>query len=112
MIASITMLVIEKRANMQTLNALGAKEVQLRRIFFFEGLLINGLGLVFGLIIGYGICLLQQQFCLIRMENSMVEFFPIIFKSTDLILILIITMLFGTLAAYLPSRFLIRRIIK
>ena len=112
MIASITMLVIEKRANMQTLNALGAKEVQLRRIFFFEGLLINGLGLVFGLIIGYGICLLQQQFGLIRMENSMVEFFPIIFKSTDLILILIITMLFGTLAAYLPSRFLIRRIIK
>jgi lipoprotein-releasing system permease protein len=41
MIASITMLVIEKRENMRTLFALGAKETQLRRIFFYEGLLIT-----------------------------------------------------------------------
>lgn len=112
MIASITMLVIEKRENMKTLNAIGAKESQLRRIFFFEGLLINGLGLILGLLIGYGVCYLQMEFGLIRMENSTVEFFPIVLKWSDLILILCITMAFGTLAAYLPSRFLIKRIIK
>ena len=112
MIASITMLVIEKRENMRTLFALGAKETQLRRIFFYEGLLINGLGLIFGLILGYGVCYLQLEFGLIAMENSHVEFFPIIFKWIDLFLILGITTVFGILAAYLPSRFLIKRIIQ
>jgi lipoprotein-releasing system permease protein len=112
MIASITMLVIEKRENMRTLFALGAKETQLRRIFFYEGLLINGLGLIFGLILGYGVCYLQIEFGLIAMDNSHVEFFPITFKWIDLFLILGITTVFGILAAYLPSRFLIKRIIQ
>lgn len=112
MVASITMLVIEKQDNMNTLYALGAKEQQLQRIFYFEGLLINGLGLVFGLIIGYGICFLQQKVGFIRMEGSMVEYFPITFKWDDLVVILGITMIFGVLAAYLPSKFLIKRILK
>ncbi|MEO9534245.1 MAG: FtsX-like permease family protein [Crocinitomicaceae bacterium] len=112
MIASITMLVIEKKDNMKTLFALGAKEQQLHKIFYYEGLLINGLGLVFGLVLGYGICFLQQQVGFIRMEGSMVEYFPITFKWDDLFVILGITMIFGVIAAYLPSKFLIKRILK
>ena len=112
MVASITMLVIEKKENMKTLHALGAKPIQLRRIFFFEGLLINFIGLLIGLGLGYVVCSLQQEFGLIAMNNSVEEFFPIILKWGDLFLILGITMTFGTLAAYLPSRFLIARIIK
>lgn len=111
MIASITMLVIEKKDNMQTLYSLGARKIQLQRIFFYEGLLINGFGLIFGLALGYGICLLQQQVGLIRMEGSVVEYFPITFKLNDLFVILGITLIFGFLAAYLPSKFLIKRII-
>ncbi len=111
MVASITMLVIEKKENMKTLSALGAKEFQLRRIFFFEGLLINGLGLVLGLGVGYGICWMQQSYGLIEMQNSTVDYFPILMKWQDFMLILSITLTFGTLAAYLPSRFLIQRII-
>ena len=111
MIACITMLVIEKRANMQTLYAMGAKKEQLHHIFFFEGLLINFLGLLFGLILGYGICLLQQQVGLIRMEGSVVEYFPIYFKLQDFLAIIGITSIFGLLAAYVPSKILINRII-
>lgn len=112
MVASITMLVIEKRDNLKTLSALGAREKQVRHVFFFGGLMINGIGLIFGLLLGYGICLLQQQFGLIEMQNSTVDYFPILFKPSDFVLILTITLLFGTLAAYLPSRFLIKKIIK
>jgi lipoprotein-releasing system permease protein len=112
MVASITMLVIEKKDNLSTLSALGAKVGQLQQIFFYEGLLINFIGLLLGLLIGYGVCYLQLTFGLIRMENSTVAFFPIGFKIEDLLLILGITMSIGTLAAYLPSRFLIKKIIK
>jgi lipoprotein-releasing system permease protein len=112
MVASITMLVIEKKDNMQTLFSLGARKVQLQRIFFYEGLLINGLGLILGLVVGYGVCLLQQKVGMIRMEGSVVEYFPITFKLNDLFVILSITIIFGVLAAYLPSKFLIKRIVK
>lgn len=112
MVASITMLVIEKKDNMRTLHSLGGREKQLQNIFFYVGSLINGLGLVFGLLIGYGICLLQQQVGLISMQGGVVEYFPIYFKLNDLFVILGITIIFGLLAAYLPSKFLIKRILK
>lgn len=111
MIASITMLVLEKRNDMQTLRAMGAKRKQMQQIFFFEGLLINGFGLIFGLGIGYLICWLQQTFGFVSMEGSHAEYFPIAFRLSDLFLILGITVGFGTLAAYLPSMFIVRRIV-
>ena len=112
MVASITMLVIEKKDNMNTLYSLGAHKKQLHHIFFYEGLLINAVGLIFGLALGYGICLLQQQVGFIQMEGSVVEYFPIKFKLDDLFVILSITVIFGLLAAYLPSKFLIKRMLK
>lgn len=112
MIASITMLVIEKKDNMRTLRALGAEKNQLRQIFFYDGLLINGLGLVIGLLVGYGVCLAQQTFKLIKLEGSVIDHFPVVFKLQDLFVILAITVLFGLLAAYIPSRFLVKRIIE
>ena len=112
MVASITMLVIEKKLNMQTLYSLGARRIQLQRIFFYEGLLINGIGLVLGLVIGYGVCLLQQYVGIITLDGGVVEYFPIKFKLDDLLVILSITTIFGILAAYLPSKFLIKRIIQ
>lgn len=112
MVASITMLVIEKKDNMRTLHSLGGSENKLQNIFFYVGSLINGLGMILGLAVGYGICLLQQQVGLIRMQGGVVEFFPIYFKLNDLFVILGITIIFGLLAAYLPSKFLIKRILK
>lgn len=109
MIASITMLIIEKQQNLKTLYAMGARKNQLEKIFFFEGLLINGLGMIFGLVLGYLICYLQIQFGFVSMEGGMVESYPISFKFTDLLLILTISIIFGTLSAYLPSKFLVKR---
>lgn len=112
LISSITMLVIEKKENLLTLRALGANMKQLIRIFFFEGLLINFWGLIVGLSIGYAVCLAQQQLGIITLDADFGEVFPIAFKFNDLILILSIALSLGALASYLPSRFLIKRIIK
>ena len=112
MIASITMIVIEKRDNLKTLWAMGARKNQLEKIFFYEGLLINGIGIFLGLFFGYLICFLQQTVGLIRMQDGIVDYYPVVFKLEDLLLILSITIFFGTLAAYLPGKFLIKRIIK
>lgn len=112
LVSSITMLVLEKKDNLLTVRALGASKKQISNIFFYEGLLINFSGLVIGLVLGYGICLLQRQFGFIMLDEEIGEKFPVFFELNDFILILSITMILGTLVAYLPSRFLIKRLIK
>ncbi|MBI3134236.1 MAG: ABC transporter permease [Bacteroidetes bacterium] len=112
LVSSITMLVLEKRENLQTIRALGATQKQIANIFFYEGLMINFSGLIFGLLFGYLVCFLQQQFGFIMLDKEFGEIFPIHFKLSDLLLILSITLVLGALVSYLPSRFLIKRIVK
>lgn len=111
MIASITMLVLEKKANLQTLFYFGTSQKQLQNVFFYLGFLINGLGVLFGLLLGYFICYLQIQFGLLKMEGGMVEYFPISIYWSDFFLIFLITLAIGGLAAFLPSKFLIKRVL-
>ncbi|MGV6860583.1 MAG: ABC transporter permease [Putridiphycobacter sp.] len=110
MIASLAMLVIEKKNNLQTLSALGADKSQLQSIFFYIGLLINGLGMLIGLGIGYLICYLQITFGLLKMEGGMVDYFPVDVNFSDFIMILVITSVIGMLAAFFPSKILIKRL--
>ena len=111
MVASITMLILEKRENIFTLHAFGSDESQLKKIFFYIGVLVNGIGIVTGLGIGLVICYLQMKFGLLKMEGGMVEYFPVAVKLSDIFLILGITIGIGTIAAYLPSRILIKKTI-
>ncbi len=111
MIASLAMLVIEKKDNLKTLYALGAEKKQLQSIFLYVGLLINGLGMMIGLGIGYLICFLQIKFGLLKMEGGMVEYFPVDVKLTDFLMILAITSVIGFIAAYLPSKILIKKLV-
>ena len=111
MVASITMLILEKKKNIFTMHACGASAIQLKRIFFFEGLLINGLGIFIGLGLGLFVCWLQLKFGLLKMQGGMVENFPIHIKISDIFLILGITTIIGTITAYLPSKILINKII-
>ncbi|PZE18818.1 hypothetical protein DNU06_03020 [Putridiphycobacter roseus] len=112
MVASITMLILEKKQNIKTLYAFGATSEQLKRIFFYEGLLINFLGIIFGLTIGVLVLLLQLKFGLLKMTGGMVENFPVVIKLSDIFLILGITTVIGMITAYLPSRILINKTIK
>lgn len=111
MIASLAMLVIEKKDNLKTLSAMGAEQSQLKSIFFNVGLLINGIGVLLGLAIGYLICFLQIKFGLLKMEGGMVEFFPVSVKLFDFLMILVITAIIGMLAAYVPSKILVKKLL-
>ena len=57
---SLTMLIIEKRDDIATLQHLGARPALIRRIFFDEGWMIILLGAVIGLAVGIILCLIQQ----------------------------------------------------
>ena len=111
MIASLAMLVIEKKDNLKTLTALGAEQSQIQKIFFYVGGLINGLGMLVGLVLGYLICFVQLKFGVLKMEGGMVENFPVEMHLSDFLMILIITAVIGTIAAYFPSKLLVKKMV-
>jgi lipoprotein-releasing system permease protein len=109
LVASLTMLFIEKKENIQTLIRIGATNQFIFRIFFFEGLLIAAKGIVIGLVLGISICALQLNFAFLAMPNSNGEAFPIAFNWKDGLLILSLVSSLSFAASYLPVWYLIKK---
>jgi len=102
---SLSMLIIDKKGDMQTLRAMGAGEGLIRRIFLFEGWLISLLGLLSGLIIGVALALLQQHLGLLKMPGGMiVSAYPCILQWGDVALAAFGVALIGLAVSYFASR--------
>lgn len=109
LIASLTMLFVEKKDNLQTLSAMGATHQSIFKIFFFEGLLISGRGIFFGLLLGYSICFLQLKLGLLTMPNSGGEAFPISLSLMDGLLILCLISILSLAFSFFPVRVLMKK---
>lgn len=104
-IGALTMLIIEKKKDIKTLYHLGADQKFIRTIFMLEGLLITTIGAIIGLLIGLGICLLQQHFHLIKFdEQSIISYYPIQLQLKDFLWILTVVLGIGFLTALYPVR--------
>ncbi|MBK7555016.1 MAG: ABC transporter permease [Flavobacteriales bacterium] len=109
LIASITMLMIEKQKDMRTLTSMGAEQATIRGVFFAEGMLITVVGTLSGIALGLLLCWLQQRFGLLAMQDSVVEFYPVKVLPLDLVLITGTMLLIGFIASRVPLRGLSRR---
>lgn len=108
-IASLTMMMIEKKEDMRTLMSMGAQAAMVRRVFFNEGMLIVVSGAVIGIASGLGICWAQQRFGFVTMAEAMVDSFPVKVIWMDLLVILATVLAIGLLATWIPLRALSRR---
>lgn len=109
LIASLTMLFIEKKDNIKTMQHFGADQRFIFRIFFFEGLLIAAKGIVIGILLGTGVCVLQIYGKLLQMPNSGGEAFPIAFTWQDGLLIIGLVSFLSALTSFLPVYYLVRK---
>lgn len=106
-ISSLSMLIIEKQESIHILSHLGANEKQIQRIFLYEGWLISSLGAISGLVIGLIICLIQEHFGLLKLGNGtdyIISAYPVVVQWIDVLLVAIIVILLGYLAALIPSK--------
>lgn len=102
---SITMLIIEKKDDIETYRSLGATDQMLRHTFTLEGWLISLLGLAAGLVVGIGFSLAQQHFGFIKMPGSfLVNAYPVILQWQDVLATIIGVALIGYIIALLPVR--------
>ena len=107
LVASLTMLYVEKKDSVKLLSAIGMTKNDLFRIFFYEGLLISGVGIFFGLMVGYLVCILQLKSEILIIPGANIPF-PIVCSLTDFTLILSSVSTLSLLFSYLPVRLIVK----
>jgi lipoprotein-releasing system permease protein len=102
---SLSMMMLDKRDHLRTLWAMGADIGTLRRVFFKEGLLISGAGLLLGLVLGLLAVMAQEQFGWIKLgQGYVVEAYPVVLRLRDLLLVAVTVAGLGGLSSWLTSR--------
>lgn len=105
LVASLTLLILDKRKDISTLRSLGLQGADLRRIFRIEGVLITSVGVVVGLFLGFVICFLQQQFGIVKMgDNFVVSAFPVAMRLSDFLTTFLLVMGLSSLAVLFSVR--------
>lgn len=106
LIASLSLLIIDKRKDISTMKSLGMEEETIRRTFFNEGMMIGIIGAVGGLLIGFAICWIQQRFGIIKMGsgNLIVNAFPVAMRAIDFIITFLMVILLTTLSVTFTVR--------
>jgi ABC-type lipoprotein release transport system permease subunit len=111
-ISSLSMLIIEKQADVAMLRNLGANNRLISRIFLLEGWMISAFGAVSGIVLGILLCLGQQHFGWLKLGtggNFLVDAYPVTISSGDLAFILLTVLSIGFLAVLYPVRFLSKK---
>lgn len=113
-IGSLSMLIIDKKNDVQTLRNLGASDSQIVRIFLFEGRMISFIGAVAGVIIGLALCLVQQEYGVISLGSSgsfIVDSYPVSVHAWDVVLVFATVLVVGFASVWYPVRYLSRRLL-
>lgn len=108
-IGSLTMLIIDKKADINILKSMGASKAAVKNIFLVEGMLISLLGGITGLLMGALLCWGQQVFGFVRLHNVIVDFYPVQMQPLDFLMILATVLTIGLAASWLPVRFVVSR---
>ena len=107
-IGSLSMLIIDKKDDVHTLRNLGASDRQIAHIFLFEGRMVSAVGAVVGIGLGLLLCLLQQQYGLVRLGDSagsfIVDAYPVSVHYTDVAIIFVTVIAVSWLAVWYPVR--------
>ncbi len=98
LVASLSLLIINKRHDIFILQSMGLTRQRLRRTFRTEGMLICAVAVAAGLAIGFLVCWMQQQFGIIRMGdgNFVVSTFPVAMRPLDFLLTFLLVMAIST----------------
>jgi lipoprotein-releasing system permease protein len=104
-LASLTLLIIEKKKDIHVMYSMGATKATIRNIFILEGVFINLTGAVIGTVIGILLTYLQQTVGLVRMQGAVVEFYPVHIIPSSVALIFLTVCTIGSLfcLAFVPA---------
>ena len=106
-IGSLSMLIIDKQQDIRTLSHLGASNQMIRNVFLLEGWMVNTLGALSGLVVGLGICLVQEHFGLLKLGNGaeyVIESYPVAVQGWDIAMVVMTILTLGAISSWIPAR--------
>lgn len=113
-VGSLSMLIIDKKEDVATLRNLGANNKTITRVFLFEGRMISVIGALAGIALGLLLCLLQQQFGLVRMGDGdgtyIVNAYPVSVHYIDVLIVFVTVIATGWIAVYFPVKALTKNL--
>ncbi len=105
LVASLSLLVLDKQRDIAILRSMGMQRDRIRSIFRLEGVMISAMGVVAGLVVGFVICFIQQHFGLVKMgSNFVVSAFPVAMRAVDFLLTFLLVMALSSLAVFFAVR--------
>ena len=111
-ISSLTVLIIDKTKDVNSLNSMGLTLNSIRKVFNYKGMLGVSFGGLVGIVVAFSLAYFQQEFGLIKMgEGSFViNTYPVKILLSDLFLVSSIVLIIGYMASWLTSRFMLQSI--
>ncbi len=105
-VGSLSMLIVEKKEDIRSLQNMGASQRLITRIFLYEGWLITFIGIVTGVVTGLVLCLLQQEFGLLKLSDTpgayIIDAYPVIVKFSDLLIVFAVVSVTGLMTVLYP----------
>lgn len=110
LIGALIMMIIDKKSNLKTLYNLGVEIKQLRGIFFFQGSLLTFFGGLIGLLLGIIIVIIQQQFNLVMVNESLP--YPIVFEIKNIVIVILTIYILGITASWIASNTVSKKLVE
>ncbi|KIX20711.1 membrane protein [Flavobacterium sp. 316] len=98
---AIVMIIIDKKENIYTLYNIGLTFKEIRKIFFIQGIIITSFGLFFGILIGSILIIIQQEFSLLMISQSIA--YPVLFKIENIIIVVLTIISLGITSSWIAS---------
>ena len=110
LIGSIIILIIEKREDLVTLQAMGMDFNSIKRVFLIEGFIVSLLGGVVGIILGFVLILVQQNFGIIRVNDALP--YPVEITWFNFLIVFATVIIIGVLASLVATIKLTKEFLK
>lgn len=102
---ALTMMVMEKTRDIAVLMSFGVTEMQVRRIFLLQGLLISVIGTALGLILGYAVSWLGGHYQFIHLDAAVysLDYLPFAPRVRDGVIVAAVSLGVSLIATLYPS---------
>jgi lipoprotein-releasing system permease protein len=106
-IGAITMLIIDKKKDIQVLSGMGMSAKSIRRIFLIQAMMISVIGVLIGLAIGSVFVVLQENYGIIKISGSeefLIQAYPIKMMWRDYVWVLATVLILSFITAWATSK--------
>lgn len=105
MVGALSMLVLEKKKDIQVLRAMGASKGLVMKIFIAEGLVLAGIGALGGVLLALLLYYLQVNYKLVPLQGDsfLIDYYPVKLLWRDFALVITTALAIGFLASWFPA---------